>query len=272
VTGGDDAQFATGVAGTEKLLDAMSRSATRRIVLASSFSVYDWVKTSGTLDENSPLEVAPALYDRDGYAVAKVWQERVARRLAQKHGWGLTVLRPGFIWGPGNEELACLGQKVGPLYLAIGPMTKIPLTHVENCAACFASAVENVNAVGETFNVVDDGAVGVWRYLGDYLRHSGARRWRVPVPYLMMKAFVHAASATSKLVFHGKGKLPSLLVPRRFTARFKPLAFSNRKAREGLGWRSELSYQDALTRTYRGEPRRPAPTSIPALVPTHDGI
>jgi nucleoside-diphosphate-sugar epimerase len=250
VTGGDDAQFATGVVGTEKLLDAMSRSGTKRIVLASSFSVYDWVKTRGTLDENAPLEVAPGLYERDGYAVAKVWQERVTRRFAENQGWGLTVLRPGFIWGEGNEELACLGQKLGPIYLAIGPMTRIPLTHVENCAACFATAVENLEAVGGTFNVVDDEDVRVWQYLGDYLRRSGVGGWRVPVPYVMMKAFVQLAHATSKWIFRGKGKLPSLLVPRRFTARFKPLSFRNQKARERLGWRPGLSYQEGLRRTY----------------------
>jgi UDP-glucose 4-epimerase len=274
VTGGDDAQFAAGVVGTEKLLDAMSRSETRRIVLASSFSVYDWVKTRGTLDENAPVEVAPGLYERDGYAVAKVWQERVTRRFAEKQGWGLTVLRPGFIWGKGNEELACLGQKLGPIYLAIGPMTKIPLTHVENCAACFANAVETPNQAAETFNVVDDEDVRVWPYLGNYLRHSGVGGWRVPVPYVMMKAFVQLAHATSKAIFRGKGKLPSLLVPRRFTARFKPLSFSNQKAREQLGWRPKLSYSEALRRTYEAtEQKKPIPrTEAHDLLPEPEPV
>ena len=269
LTGGDDAQFAAGVVGTERLLDAMSRTETKRLVLASSFSVYDWVKTQGTLDESSPLESAPGLYERDGYAVAKVWQERVARRASAQHGWALTVLRPGFIWGRGNVDLACLGQRVGPFYLAFGPMTKLPLTHVENCAACFVAAVENGKAVGETFNVVDDDDVRVWGYLGDFLRLSGARAWRVPVPYTLMKGVVHLAHATSKWMFRGKGKLPSLFVPCRFTARFKPLSFTNRKAREVLGWRPALSYSECLLQTY-GPVERPKPTPTPALVTTHD--
>ena len=41
VSGGEDAQFAGTVAGTERLLEAMATSACRRLVLASSFSVYD---------------------------------------------------------------------------------------------------------------------------------------------------------------------------------------------------------------------------------------
>ena len=51
VTGGEDAQLAATVVGTERLLDAMARSQTGRLVLASSFSVYDWgaIATGGTL-------------------------------------------------------------------------------------------------------------------------------------------------------------------------------------------------------------------------------
>src|SRR5215813_13513490 len=59
VTGGEDAQFASTVVGTENLIKAMARSGCRRLVLASSFSVYDWSSIHGVLDERSPLEAAP---------------------------------------------------------------------------------------------------------------------------------------------------------------------------------------------------------------------
>jgi nucleoside-diphosphate-sugar epimerase len=276
VSGGEDAQFASGVVGTEKLMAAMARSQTRRVVLASSFSVYDWSAARGTLDEETPVEPSADLYGRDGYAVAKVWQERVVRRASGVHGWDLTVLRPGFIWGRGNEYLACLGQKVGPLHLLFAPAAKIPLTHVENCAECFTLAAETSGAAGETLNVIDDQGISAWRYLGDHLRLSGARGLRVPVPYVLAMAPVRLAQLTSRLIFRGKGKLPSLLVPCRFEARFKPLRFSNQKAREALGWRPALSYEEALRRTYGapGPVAAPAPESMsqpqPAAVTTHE--
>jgi UDP-glucose 4-epimerase len=55
----------------------MARTSCRRLVLASSFAVYDWSAIRSTLDESSPMEPSDALYDRDGYTVAKAWQERV---------------------------------------------------------------------------------------------------------------------------------------------------------------------------------------------------
>jgi UDP-glucose 4-epimerase len=269
VTGGEDAQFAATVVGTERLLEAMARSRTRRLVLASSFSVYDWSAIRGVLTEESPLEAGADLYERDGYAVAKAWQERVVRRAADAHGWQLTVLRPGFIWGRGNAYLACLGQKLGPMHLVFGGSTRIPLTHAVNCAHMIATATEESRAIGQTFNVVDDDEVRVWGYLGEYLRRSGTGGVRVPVPYRLALAGVRLAKWSSRRLFRGKGKLPSLLVPCRFEARFKPLRFSNRKAREVLGWQPPRSYRDCLLLTYEGAGARPAATAAPnpELVP-----
>jgi nucleoside-diphosphate-sugar epimerase len=263
VKGTEDAQFATSVVGTERLLDAMARSGTRRLVLASSYSVYDWSAIRGELDEESPVESPPDLYERDGYAVAKVWQERVARRMAGEHGWELTVLRPGFLWGRGNEYLAGLGQKIGPVHLVFGPSTRLPLTHVDNCAHAFAEATEDPRAVGETFNVVDDEGPTTWGYLGEYLRETGQPGHRLPIPYGLAFAVVRLARWTSRRLFRGKGKLPSILVPCRFEARFKPLRFGNRKLREVLGWSPPLDRAERSRRTYGPAPDEPSPPDPP---------
>ncbi|MGH7864644.1 MAG: NAD-dependent epimerase/dehydratase family protein, partial [Candidatus Binataceae bacterium] len=57
VRGTPEAQFASTVVGTEKLLESMRRAgSTRRLVLASSLSVYDWTAAKKDLTEDSPLE------------------------------------------------------------------------------------------------------------------------------------------------------------------------------------------------------------------------
>ncbi|WP_406696199.1 NAD(P)-dependent oxidoreductase [Singulisphaera sp. Ch08] len=254
VQGGEDAQLAAAVVGTERLLGAMAATETRRLVFASSFSIYDWRVTRGELTEDSPVESAPDLYDRDGYAIAKLWQERVVRRASAEHGWDLVTLRPGFIWGCGNEYLACLGQRFGRFHLVIAPLARIPLTYVENCAEMFVLAAEDSRASGETFNVVDGTDVSAWRYLGDHLRSRGEQGIRIPIPYKLGYLGALLATFISKRLFSGKGKLPSLLVPCRFEARFKPIRSPNRKAREILNWRPRLDYAACLQRTY-GMPR-----------------
>jgi nucleoside-diphosphate-sugar epimerase len=250
VTGGEDAQFATTVVGTQRLLEGMGASTVRRLVLASSFSVYDWGRTHGTLDEDSPLDLAPHLHERDSYAVAKSRQEQLTRTAAKEKGWELVVLRPGWIWGREHGYLACLGKHFGSVHFVFGPATRLPLTHVENCADLFALCVDAPSAAGRTFNVVDSDEVRVWQYLSDYLQRSGESGLRIPIPYRLGYAMAQFASATSKWILRSKRKVPSLLIPSRFEARFKPLRFPNAKARREVGWVPPFSYVACLDRTY----------------------
>src|SRR5260370_556361 len=103
-SGSEDIQFASSVVATERFLDAMVRSSVKRLVHVSSLVVYDWARAEGTMDENTPLE--NDIYGMGPYTIAKVWQERVVSRYAAAHGWELTIMRPGFIWGPRHAAIA----------------------------------------------------------------------------------------------------------------------------------------------------------------------
>lgn len=250
VTGSDEDQFATTVVGTERLLTAMAGTSGKRLVLASSFSVYDWNAARGHLDEDTPL--ARNLDERGGYTVAKLWQEKVARRLSAAHGFELTVLRPGFVWGRGNEWLAGIGHRFGGVLLVVAD-TKLPLTYVENCADCFVIAAENGAAIGGTFNVVDGDEVTAWRYAGEYLRRTGTRATAVPIPYQLGMGLARLAHGTGRRLLGPTVKLPSLLVPARFEARFKPLRFPATRVRDVIGWCPRYDFEQALTRTFGPE-------------------
>jgi 2-alkyl-3-oxoalkanoate reductase len=266
VSGGEDAQFAGTVAGTERLLDAMATSACQRLVLCSTFSVYDYSSISWILNEDSPLHQKPDVYTRDGYTISKWWQEQVTRRFVEKHGWTLTVLRPGFIWGRDHGYLAALGQQFGRHHLVIGPLTRVPMTHVENCADVFALAAADPRARGQTLNVVDGPGERIWTYLSDYMRGSGQPGWRLPVPYVPAIWLVRLAFAT---VFRRATKVPSILIPRRLESRLKPLRFENRRLRETLGWTPPLDYQQCLVRTYG--PESPPSRGVGAMLPSSAG-
>ena len=234
VSGGEDAQFAGTVVGTERLLDAMASSACRRLVLCSSFTVYDYSSVGRTLDEHSPLYKVPDVYTRDGYNISKWWQERVTRRFVEKHGWDLTVLRPGFIRGRDHGYLAALGQQFGRHYLVIGPLTRMPMIHVENCADVFVLAAVDGRARGQTLNVVDGKAAAT--RAGACLCPTGLTSGRCGWP--------------SPPCFRNATKVPGILIPRQFESRFRPLRFENRRLRETLGWTPPLDYQHCLVRTY----------------------
>ncbi|HEX6884902.1 MAG TPA: NAD(P)-dependent oxidoreductase, partial [Planctomycetota bacterium] len=151
---GDDFTILSGtLLGTERLLAAMATSRAKRLVLCSSFSVFEWSAVGSTLDDDGPLPADP--WPGGAYAAAKHWQERLARRAAEAHRLELTVLRPGFVWGRGNDDLACIGQRLGRLQLVFGPLRAPPLTHVANCADAFRFVLTRAESVGKTYNVVD---------------------------------------------------------------------------------------------------------------------
>ena len=190
------------------------------------------------------------IYEMGGYTIAKVWQERLVTRFARANALKLTVMRPGFIWGPEHADIAGMGRRFGHIYLMFGPFTRLPLCHVANCADCIVAAVENPAAIDQTFNVVDGDQIRVWRYVREYSWRIGKRGLLLPLPYRAGLGLAHLASLASRTLFGSKGKLPSLLVPRRFESQFKPLRFSNRRLQEILHWTPPLDFEQCLELTY----------------------
>ncbi len=246
---GDDFTILSGtLTGTERLFTAMAGSDVKRLVLCSSFSVYDWTAVRGRHREDSPL--ATDTKSIGGYAVAKQGQEELARRGVAEHGWELTILRPGFIWGRGNEDLPCIGQRFGRWQVVFGPRRRLALAHVENCASAFVAVLENDASKGEVFNLVDDDEVTAMRYARDQRERTHNTTTLVRLPYVVTRFFVSCVNFVSRIIFDGRGKLPSMFVPVRFELRYKPLRFSNKKLLEKLGWRPPLNYDACLDRTY----------------------
>ncbi len=247
-SGSEDTQFTSSVVATERFLDAMAQSFVRRLIHVSSLVVYDWSATKTIMDEETPL--LKNIYDMGAYTIAKVWQERVVKRAAGAYSWDLTIMRPGFIWGPEHAEIAGMGRRFGRIYLMFGPFTRLPLSYVANCADCLVTATESPAAIGETFNVIDGDDVRVWRYAREYARRIGPRGVLLPVPYSIGFGIANVAALASKMLFGKKGKLPSILMPRRFESQFKPIRFSNNKLKQRLTWVPPLSFDECLSGTY----------------------
>ena len=68
------------------------------------------------------------------------------------------------------------------------------------------------------------------------------------------------ASMVNTLVFGGRAKLPSILIPVRLHARFKPLRYSNKRLHEALGWNQRYTLAQALDRSLG---MTPAPLETP---------
>lgn len=246
--GDADDQWATTVVGTEILLAGMKRQAVRRLVLVSTFSVYDYAALApgSTLDESSPVETDGA--NRDAYAQTKLWQER----LVTEADLDTTIVRPGAVFGEGKLWSGGFVSEVGGhIGIAIGPGVAQKLTYVENCAEAIVLAAEVDAAIGEVMNIVDDDLPSQRKYATAMRAAGFDLPPGLPVPYRLARLLADLATVVNDKGLGGRAKYPEFLVPERLDARFKPLSYSNAKAKRVLGWTPRVGLDEALKRIER---------------------
>ena len=246
-------QFAGTVVATENLLAAMADAGVTELVAISTFSVYNYLamEPGSLLDESSPIETDPRL--RDEYAQTKLIQEDLYRRFGGVEGHHSVILRPGMIYGPDNLWHALLGAELGPRFLRIGSKAVLPLTYVENCAAAIIAAAEALaerpgELSGEIINIVDDDLPTQQRY-ADLVAANIETPPTISIPWPVMNATTMLLKKANETLLSGRAKFPGIAVPDRLHARFKPLRYTNAKAKRLLGWSPKISLSEAVERS-----------------------
>lgn len=235
------------VVASDHVFRAALEAQVGRVVLVSSFGAMGVaaLPRGATVDEDAPLEPAPEA--RDAYSFAKQRQEALAWRYARRDGLPLAVVRPGVIFGPGQEILGTrIGLPVLGLYLHLGGRNPVPLTYVENCADAIALAGTVPGALGRALCVVDDDLPTAAALLRRYRAEVAPLR-AVRVPYPLLRAL---ARANAWYAERTEGHLPALLTPYKVASTWKPQRFSNARARAVLGWTPRVPMREALDLTF----------------------
>jgi nucleoside-diphosphate-sugar epimerase len=250
-------QFAGTVVATENLLAAMVGSGVGRLVAVSTFSVYDYrpLAAGTTLTESTPIDLEPAR--RDEYARTKLVQEELYSSFAADPAHQAVILRPGLIYGRDNLWHALLGAELGPRFLRVGSRAVLPLLYVENCAEALILAASRLAEDpgplrGEVINLVDDDLPTQGRYV-ELVSAVMEPPPSLLVPWPAMRLAAGALDRANELLLGGRAKFPGIVVPARLHARFKPLTYTNAKAKRLLGWRPRFGLSEALARSV-GEP------------------
>ncbi|MEQ1686699.1 MAG: NAD(P)-dependent oxidoreductase [Burkholderiaceae bacterium] len=237
--------FANTVLGSRNVLEAAIAGGVQRVVLVSSFSVYNTEKlaSGALLTESNPIEQIGI--NKGPYGYAKTRQEQLFLDLAQQHGLETVILRPGVIYGPGGGGLSPrVGIKAMGVFFSLGGKVTLPLTYVDNCADAVAQATLHAPS-GSTFNVVDDDLPSCAQFLAGYRRQVQAVR-TLQVPYW---AFLIGARWLQRYHHASKGQLPAVFTPYVVRSMYRPLSYSNAALR-AIGWNQGVSTSEAMERAF----------------------
>lgn len=231
------------VIATRNLLDAMKDApGVRRVVLVSSFAVYGTYNLGrgAVVNEDTPLEEHPEW--RDGYALAKLHQEQLAREKLADLGREIVVIRPGVIYGPGGTAFSNrVGTSMFGWMFHLGGSNQLPLSHVKNCADAIVLAATAPAAAGGTFNVHDDDLPTCAQYLKQFKREVGGVR-SIWIPYWMLMLGSHIVEWYHK---KSRGQLPAAFTPYVTRSLYVGRRYDNARL-HSIGWRPRISTAEGM--------------------------
>lgn len=229
------------VEGLRYLLDAVVGKPLTRFVHLSSLGVYEARHHFGTT-EAEPLPE----FHIDGYTQSKVEAEALAAKYFREQKVPVTILRPGFIYGPRDRNV--LPKLVDQLregwiiYIAKGKYA-LNTTFVGNLVDAVFLAAENPKAVGEIFNITDGEFVPKRRFFETIADGLGIPRPKRNIPLFLGRFLANWRES----VFRKKNKPHP---PRITQAKLKfaglNLDFSIGKARTELGYSPATSFADGM--------------------------
>lgn len=235
------------VGGTRNVLEASVDADVERLVHFSTTDVYCYPGAAGIEEDYIPTRFA------NWYSETKLAAELETRRVERAHALNVVIVRPATVYGPGSEEV--VGEMArairGRQMLLIGGGRAVAgLSYVENVVDAALLALHNDAAPGQAFNVTDGSDVSWRRFLGDVAAGLGLPPPRLSLPYGLAFGVAVGLEHGYRLLRAATGlKTPPLLSRQAVQVLGRNQDFSNRKAREMLGWEPRVPYSAGLEAT-----------------------
>jgi len=236
--------------GTANMLEAAGRAGVKRFLHISSISAYGHPDGEGlVLDESAPLGVG--LHKWSYYSRAKVEAEKLAWAAWERGDVPLTVVKPSWLYGP--RDRASMPRLIRAIRAGKGKLVgdganRLNLTYAGNEAEGCILAATNDKALGQSYNLSNDGVITQAEYLNRMARCLGVPPVTKKVPYrvawsaaFMMELFGHLF----------RTKRPPLVTRYVVWLMGRRCFFSCEKARSELGWQPTVGYEEGIERSVK---------------------
>jgi len=233
--------------GTRNVVAAAAGAGVGRLLHISSISAYGHPDGEGlVLDETAPL--GQDLHRWSYYSRTKVAAEHVVWAAHERGDVPVTVVRPSWLYG--ERDRASMPRliraiRAGKAKLIGDGDNRLNLTYAGNEADGCILAAESGQAVGQAYNLCNDGQITQAGYLNAIADVLGAEPVARKVPYkvaygaaFLMELFGHAVRRTS----------PPLVTRYSVWLMGRRCLFSTEKIRRELGYRPAVGYAEGIPR------------------------
>jgi len=226
---------AVNVGGTKAVLEAARKAGVRRIVHFSSAGVLGHVKPGEIADEKYALD------PRDHYDLTKLEGEQAALEAAAA-GLDVVVIRPGWVYGPGDRRTFKLVRSIAKgRYIQAGKgLTLQTPVYIDDLVAGTLSVSEKGKA-GEIYHLAGDEVLTV-RQIAESI--AGAAGRKLPRFHLPMGPTRLAAAVLGKLFGLVGREAP--LNPSRLAFFVHPKPLRIDKAKAVLGFAPKMKFAEGM--------------------------
>jgi nucleoside-diphosphate-sugar epimerase len=239
------------IGGTENMIHAARNTPTlKRFLHISSISAYGHPNGKGQIvDESYPL--GQHLYKWSYYSRAKCQAEKLVWAAHERGEIPATVCKPSWLYGP--RDRASMPRIIrlirsGKAKLLGDGSNRLNLTYAGNEAEGCILAATREQALGENYNLADDGVITMAEYFNKIAECIGAKPVKRKVPYKVARSAAFLMECFGHMV---RSKKPPMATRYSVWLAGRQCFFSSEKARQELGWTPTVGYEEGIQRAVR---------------------
>ena len=228
--------------GVKNLLDSCLNQNIKQFLHISSAGVLGPFSNGIVADESFPYNPSNI------YEKTKCEAEKEILDYGKKHGIPFTIIRPEFVYGPGDMHVLGLFKSIEAkrfVFLGNGSSLLHP-TYIDDLIQGIHLCTYNQNTLGKIFLITGDRPVTVKE-----LAKTIAEELNVSLPKIKIPLFF--ANATANILEFGAkiANFEPLLTKSRVKFFTENRAFSYEKARNKLGYVPKVEFREGVKRTIR---------------------